>query len=297
MATVADRLSASNGLTFICDFSPPRAGDSRLLDQAGSLEADFISVSYNPGRSVRVTSPLAAAAIRQSAGRDVIFTVATRDMNRLAIQSLLLGAQLLGLENVVSVRGDTLSSEDRELTVPVNDYRTTELIQSIATMNEGRDFRGLKLRAPTQFCVGATIDLAHGVDREVSLTRKKVEAGAQFFLMQPVAGPQALSAFAESYATTFGGPLPAPVFAGVQLFAPDSLVFGEIPQWATDALESGVSAVEVGVKMIKGLADAGFKSVYLIPPILKGGVRDYETARQVLAEFSGGGPVNRERRS
>ena len=91
---------------FVCDFSPPRSADPSVLEQARTLDADFISVAYNPGRTVRTDSAMLAASIKANLGKDVLFTLATRDMNKLALQSHLLGARLLGLVNVVVVGGD-----------------------------------------------------------------------------------------------------------------------------------------------------------------------------------------------
>ena len=107
---------------FICDASPPRGSDPALLAPLRGLGADFLSVAYNPGRSVRVNSVAVAHWLERETGADVVFTIATRDMNRVAVQSLLLGAQLLGLENVIVVRGDDFT--ERELSSPRTRYTT-----------------------------------------------------------------------------------------------------------------------------------------------------------------------------
>ena len=161
----------------ICDFSPPRGAGPELLEPAGRIDADWISVAYNPGKSTRVSSPIAAHWIKENLGRDVVFTLATRDMNKIAVQSLLLGAQLMGLENVVVVQGDRLTERDLSRVRDVSDYRPTELLGAIREMNQGIDFKGLKLRSPTDFCVGASIDLGRGVEREVLLARRRSRRG------------------------------------------------------------------------------------------------------------------------
>ena len=70
--------------SFICDFSPPRSGDQSAVGQA-QIDANFIAVAYNPGRTVRTNSAFLAAAIQHN-GKDTVFTLATRDMNKLATQ-------------------------------------------------------------------------------------------------------------------------------------------------------------------------------------------------------------------
>ena len=74
------------------------------------VDADFVSVAYSPGRSVRVDSTAMAQVIGLSGDQDVIFSLAPRDMNKLALQNHLLGAQALGLENVVVLGGDDFTA-------------------------------------------------------------------------------------------------------------------------------------------------------------------------------------------
>ena len=118
-----------------------------MFDRVGAVEADFISVAYNPGKAVRVNSAFAARWLEERTGKGVVFTLATRDMNKLAAQSLLLGADLLGLENAVVLQGDRFSEQELELIVSVDDFSPTELLRSIQAMNEGIDYRGSKLRS------------------------------------------------------------------------------------------------------------------------------------------------------
>jgi hypothetical protein len=76
---------------FICDFSPPRGAGPEGVAPAREIEADYICVAYNPGKAVRVDSAAMAAAIKREVGREVVFNLATRNMNKLALQSHLLG--------------------------------------------------------------------------------------------------------------------------------------------------------------------------------------------------------------
>ena len=163
MAKVTERCFEATGrTTFICDFSPPRAADPQPLQEAAALDADFISVNYNPGKSVRVNSAMFAAAMKQQSGKEVVFTLATRDMNKLALESHLLGARLLGLENVLVVGGDPFTERELALVKEVNDFRPTGLISAIAEMNQGLDYRHTRLSAGTDFCIGASVDLSRG---------------------------------------------------------------------------------------------------------------------------------------
>ena len=288
IATVIDRLKRDpDRAVFICDFSPPRGGSADLLESAAHLDVDFVSVAYNPGKSARVNSVAAAHWIKANIGRDVVFTLATRDMNKVAVQSTLLGAQLLGLENVIVVKGDEFTDKELSLVSDVNDYRPTDLLRSINELNRGVDYKGLKLRSPTEFCVGASIDLARGIESESRLTHRKVAAGAHFFVSQPTFHPSEPKRFVEAYAERYGEDLTAPIFHGVQLMAQDSIIFGSIPQWVTDDLAKGRSGEDIALEVLQDFTDAGIRSIYLVPPILRGGRRDYEVAQAVLEAFRG----------
>ena len=283
MTSVVSRYAqASDRATFICDFSPPRGGDPSLLEPARGLSTDFISVAYNPGKSARVNSAAAAHWIQTNTSAGAVFTIATRDMNKLAIQSLLLGAQLLGLENLVVVKGDEFNARDLSVVSGVDDYTPTGLIRSVADLNEGVDFKGLKLRSATRFCIGATFDLGRVAAREVALTRRKVEAGAHFFLSQPTFSPDEPLRFLDAYQKRYAEELVLPVFHGIQVMSEDSIVFGNVPKWVTDDLGRGRSGPEIALQVIEGFRNAGFRAFYLVPPILRGGRRDYDAAQAVL---------------
>ena len=288
MTKVTDKLTEqakANQAVFICDFSPPRGANAELLEPIKNLDADFVSVAYNPGKSPRVNPVIAAHWIKANVGADVVFTLATRDMNKLALQSLLLGAGLLGLENLVVVKGDDFTGKELSLVKDVSDYLPTELLRSITQMNEGIDFKGLKLRSSTNFCVGASIDLGRGLERELRLTRSKVEAGAQFFISQPTFQPDEPQEFISRYAELYDEALMPPIFHGIQVMTPDSLVLGEVPQWVTDDLSKGRAGEDIALEVLHKFTEQGFMSFYLVPPILRGGRRDYEAAQSVLETF------------
>ena len=279
MVRVVDSCYESTGRPgFICDFSPPRSGSISEARRA-DIPADFISVAYSPGRAVRANSAMLAAAIRRETGKETVFTLATRDMNRLAIQSLLLGAQMLGLENVVVVQGDQFNDRDRAL-LAVNGYRPTELIAGIHAMNEGTDFRGSNLREPTAFCVGATLDLGRGIDNEAELAVRKVEAGADFLMSQPIFDPDDAHRFLESYEQQAGAALSVPVFWGLQILEQGGVLFSSVPEGVRADLEAGRSGVEIAAELYGRFREEGLSDVYLMPPIRRGGARDYAAARE-----------------
>ena len=281
MVKVTDSCFESTGHTsIICDFSPPRSGDPNVVEQA-QLDVNFISVAYNPGRAVRANSAMLAAAIQRS-GKDTVFTVATRDMNKLALQSQLLGAQMLGVENVVVVQGDPFNERDRAVVASVNDYQPTELISAIAQMNQGQDFREGNLRAATNFCVGATVDLGRGIEVEAQLAVRKVRAGAQFFITQPIFNVDHVARFRESYAYHARKAGTPPIYFGLQILEQDGVLFSSVPDSVRSELAGGRSGVEIALELHQEFREAHLNNIYLMPPIRRGGARNYEAAKEFL---------------
>lgn len=283
MTKVTERCFEATGHTaFICDFSPPRKGNPGVLKQA-SIAADFISVAYNPGRAVRVSSVMLAAAIRQQTGKDAVFTLATRDMNKLALQSQLLGAQLMGLENVIVVQGDPFTARDLVRVKNVSDFSPTGLIAAIAAMNQGVDFRDSQLRSPADFCIGAAADLGRGIQQEARLAHRKAQAGTQFFITQPIFDPAEAERFQDAYSTISGAPLALPVFFGLQILEEDGVIFSSVPEPVRAEVAGGRPGVEIALELYQRFQEEGLHNVYLVPPVRRGGGRNYTAAREALA--------------
>ena len=283
MAKVTNRCFEATGHTaFICDFSPPRTGDPESFPQP-NLDTDFISVAYNPGKAVRVNSAMLAAAIRGKTGKDVLFTLATRDMNKLALESLLLGGQMFGLDNVVVVQGDPFTERDLTRVKDVSDFTPTQMITAIADMNLGTDYRESQLRTPTGYCIGATLDLGRGIEAEATLAHRKAQAGAQFFISQPIFDVTEASRFHEAFAAASGQELALPVFFGLQVLEQDGIIFSTVPGTVKKELEDGRPGVEIALELYQDFQEAGLHNVYLVPPIRRGGARGYAATREVLA--------------
>jgi homocysteine S-methyltransferase len=239
-------------------------------------------VAYNPGKAVRADSAVLAYTLKKETGKEAIFNLATRDMNKLAMQTHLLGADMLGMENVLVVQGDRFNERDLGRLRDASDFKPTELIHSIGQMNQGIDFKGLKLKTPTDICAGASIDLSRGVQREAGLALRKVEAGAEFFLAQPVFDTAEIVSFLEEYERAAGGPLSQPIFFGLQVMVKGGVLFSNVPDNLRQDIDLGREGTDIALELLEGLRGLGIKRIYLIAPILKGGARDYEAAQAVI---------------
>ena len=289
MATVVQKLAESKGQPlFLCDFSPPRGADLSPVEQVKAVGADFVCVAYSPGKSVRVDSTVIASVIQRESGQEVIFNLACRDMNKLAIQNHLLGAQLLGLDNVLVLKGDEFVERDLAMVKDVSDFTPTQLIQAITALNEGVDYRGLNLRAPTEFCIGATIDLGReDMQQEAALAQRKVAAGTDFFITQAFYDVHKAKRFLETSSNITGSEFPKPIFYGLQILQKDGLIFGDVPEVTKQALEKGRPGTEIALEQLQAYVESGMNTVYLVPPIMRGGRRDYEAAQHLLEAFKG----------
>ena len=123
--------------------------------------------------------------------------------------------------------------------------------------------------------------------RQIALTRKKVEAGAQFFFLQALFSPERLMEFLERYADRYGDELAALVCCGVQVVVEDGITFGDPPDWVTSALRKGRSGEDVAVEVASRYLDAGHRSLYLLAPVYPGGRRDYAACQQVIERVRG----------
>lgn len=274
----------------VCDVSPPRGAEVDELAAIEGVPTDFYCVAYAPGRAVRLDSLAMATVLRAATGRGTIFNLATRDMNTLALENHLLGAQALGQPNVVAVRGDDLTERDRTLLRAVHNVTPSGLLAAIAGMNDGKDFRGGALRAPTRLCGGATFDLARGIEREAALTAKKVRAGARFLLTQPLYDPSDAERFHAAYRSVNGEELSVPVFWGFPVLAAESITFGEPPPRWREELAAGRDSGDLAAEELRRFVDAGLRTLYLMPPILRGGARDYGAAAKALISGLGRRP-------
>ena len=265
MARVTDIVSASGARpVFMCDFSPPRDPSTNWLDQALSLSPDLFNIPYLAPHPTRPDSITASHLIRDYTRTEVVFNLATRDSNRPKLLDKLSCSRDLALENVVVLQGDA----DRG----VADTSCAERFSPTGLIRE------LK-RSGWDFCVGAVADLTKGVEREADLCHQKIEAGADFLLVQPTFDFAATEKFLSQAA------LSVPLFFGVHVLAKDGIYFTPTPDTLHLRIERDNASVEVTVETINRFLQLGIRCFYLIAPIFPGGARDYVMARQVMDFF------------
>lgn len=169
------------------EISPQKGTDTKtMLKEAGVIKhvVDAVNVTDNQ-RAVMRMSPVAACSVLKGEGYETIMHLTCRDRNRLALQSELLGAYALGVNNVLVMSGDHPAKGDHEGAKPVYDLDSVQLLGMIQRLNKGFDFSGNRLEGRTDFCAGAVTNTEINEASLIKL-KKKIKRGAAFIQTQAV---------------------------------------------------------------------------------------------------------------
>ncbi len=183
----------------------PKGSDiSAILENAEHIKdrVDAFVVCEMNNALMRM-SALAGAMLLQTKGMETAMQICTRDRNRLALQADLLGAGACGIPTVIVTEGDDPALGDHHQTPAVRDIGTAELLSLIGTLMKGSDMAGVELKGAPVFGVGASLKISHeGEDPEAELAEmeKKIAAGAEFFITQPIFDLNLLTQFREKAA-------------------------------------------------------------------------------------------------
>jgi methionine synthase I (cobalamin-dependent)/5,10-methylenetetrahydrofolate reductase len=276
---LARRLAAKEFVVSV-QLDPPLGGSVEgLLDAARVLKesgrAQFVDVNDNPRARARMSGMMASAAIQRGAGIEVIPHLTPRDSTIAGLESLLLGSHAEGIRNVLAVTGDPPEAGDYPGTGAVYDVDAIGLVELISRLNEGNDFHGRAIDAPTSFFTGVAVNpTADDLGLEVERFHRKIDAGAQFAMTQILFDMTYLDQFFDR----LGGPSPIPLLVGVWPIKSLELavrVHNEtpgivVPEHVQERYRSaGANAAEVGAELAHELI-AGAREVasgvYIVAP-------------------------------
>jgi len=171
------------------EIGPPKGIDvNEMLENADLIKGkvDAVNITDLQGSILKLGS-LAVCHLLKKRGIEPILQMTCRDRNRLALQSDLLSAAVLGIENVLILTGDYPSAGDHPEAKPVFDLGSVELLDVVKGLQAGRDMKGNLLKGTPKFCVGAVVNPgADPLEPEIIKMEKKIEAGALFFQTQAV---------------------------------------------------------------------------------------------------------------
>ncbi len=171
------------------EIAPPKGTDVKdVLEDVLLIRdrVDAVNVTDLQSSVMRAGS-LTLCHMLKDRGIEPIFQITCRDRNRLALQSDLLSASILGIENVLILTGDYTTLGDHPDAKPVFDIGSVQLIEVAKGLQEGRDMKGNALKGSPHFCVGAAVNPgADPLEPEIIKMEQKISAGASFFQTQAV---------------------------------------------------------------------------------------------------------------
>jgi methylenetetrahydrofolate reductase (NADPH) len=188
MSALADKIQAGQ-FVVTGELTPPKGTDiSELQARARMLAGCLDAFNFTDSHASKMSlSAIAAARLLLDDGIEPILQMTTRDRNRIALQGDMLGAWLLGIQNLVCMGGDPPHLGDHPDAKPVFDLSTEELIRAAGKLNAGTDFMDNPLNQGTAFNIGAVVNPgADDLDGEISRLETKVAAGALFFQTQAI---------------------------------------------------------------------------------------------------------------
>ncbi len=173
------------------EFDPPKGTDFSSLRENASLSRGRIDAIVVPemANAVLKASSLGACAFLQNEGFDTVLQVCCRDRNRLALQADILSANALGITNIMAVEGEEIKFGDHPQARTVNDLDLTELLDTLHSLQNGKDMAGVELRGTPQFSLGSSIDTAVSgglLDLELENLNKKIDMGVEYVVTNPV---------------------------------------------------------------------------------------------------------------
>ncbi len=203
MSKLLESLQAGQ-FTITGEIGPPKGTDiSHCMHGADLMKKKVVAVNVTDIQTavMRVGS-LAVSAKLVERGIEPVFQMVCRDRNRLALQSDLLNAFVLGIENVLAITGDHIVKGDHREAKPVYDLDSVQLLKAMTILESGsdmgKDFKGRpnKLEGAPKFFKGCVVTpCADLVEPQILKLEKKVAAGAQFCQTQAVYDPAAFEKF------------------------------------------------------------------------------------------------------
>jgi methylenetetrahydrofolate reductase (NADPH) len=188
------------GFVVTGEMGPPKGVDvSHCLEDAEKLRRQVVAINVTDLQSavMRVGSMAMCAKLIER-GLEPVYQLTCRDRNRLALQSDLLSAWVLGIENVLCLSGDHPSLGDHPEAKPVYDLDSVQLLKAAVTLNQGYDMTGHELEGRPDFFLGAVVTPAlEPMEPQIIKMEKKVAAGARFFQTQAIYEPEKFERFID----------------------------------------------------------------------------------------------------
>ena len=257
------------------EIGPPKGIETKKILEDAELirgRVDAINVTDLQSSVMRLGS-LAVCSLLKQRGFEPIFQVTCRDRNRLALQSDILSAAALGIENLLILTGDHPTLGDHPEAKPVFDLDSAQLLQVVKKLQQGLDMKGNKLEGqPPKFCMGAVVNPgADPIEPQILKMEKKIAAGAEFFQTQAVYDLKVFESFLSKIKH-----LQVPILAGIVLlksagmakymnknvagvFVPENLI-----KEMEETKDKVAKSIEIAARLIKELKSL-CQGVHIMP--------------------------------
>ena len=228
---------SENRIAWIAEI-PPRIDILRRLDALKKLPATALSIPDNPLGKLHIDPLAFAARLKKEMDLEIVVHLACRDLNRLALKSRILGLGLIGVEHILALTGDYAGARG------VFDLDSMRLIYLVRLLSDyGIDELGERIGYQPRIHVGAGMNPHIPSRMELSRIRRKLEAGAEFFISQLIFSEEGLE---EILSELRRSNIRVPIFAGFLLNDPEkvsrfarsiSLPIEEIPRTVEKLVE------------------------------------------------------------
>jgi homocysteine S-methyltransferase len=261
------------------ELTAPAGSDlTKTKQQVADLLAggvDIVNIADGPRASARMANVAVCARLAGETAVEPILHVCARDRSFLGLIAHLLGAQGLGLRNLVIITGDPPKMGDYPFSTPVYDVDSVGLLRIAAGLNAGIDPAGKECE-PTSFVLATGAEpAAHDRERELRRLEDKKHAGAELIMTQPVYDPRTLERFLDDVK-----PLGLPVMVGILPLASHrnaEFLHNEVPGMAIPSeyrermakVGGGPAARAVGIQIAQEALAAVKQRVqgaYIMPP-------------------------------
>lgn len=280
--TIVDRVKKET--TIIVEIDPPKTLDIENFKKAVHIiddcQIEAITLADNSLAKTRICNLSMASLLKDEIDTPFLLHLTCRDHNLIGLQSRLLGMDVLGIDNILAVSGDPSKIGDFPGATSVYDVTSFKLIDLIKTLNKGQGYSGANLKRQTNFTVAAAFNPnIRNLSRSNRLIEKKISAGADYFITQPIFEESIIEGLAQ-----LTEPYDQPFFVGIMpITSYQNAIFlhNEVP--GINLSESFLSKLEkikddkkacqkLALDESKKLIDKAmvhFKGIYLITPFLR----------------------------
>jgi methylenetetrahydrofolate reductase (NADPH) len=256
------------------EIGPPKGVDTEpMLEEAEHLRDRVTAINVTDQQSsVMRLGSLAVCRLLKEREIEPIFQMTCRDRNRIALQSDLLSAAALGIQNVLCLTGDYVSLGDHPDAKPVFDLDSVSLLYAAKQLMEGHDLSGTELSGDPDFCLGAVVSpAAEPLEPQLIKMERKVCAGACFFQTQAVFDAEQFARFVDQ-AKHFSTPILVGIIplksAGMARFMNRNVAGVNVPEKLIEEMANATDrlakSVEISARLIRDMKDL-CQGVHLMP--------------------------------